>query len=127
MGARYSPDGECLMVFGSWGCKVYESATGELLHTLVDKEGAVVLNCYADASSKFLVSVGISGSAFVKELRSGERLCELDHRHELDQLPRNTSGGTFDSDSARMAYFVRVAHHSRFRGSLAHRKSVGGR
>ena len=53
MGARYSPDGECLMVFGSWGCKVYESATGELLHTLVDREGAVVLNCCADASSKY--------------------------------------------------------------------------
>ena len=106
MGIRYSPDGAYLMVFGSWGCKVYESATGELLHTLVDKEGAVVLNCYADASSKFLVSVGISGSAFVKELRSGERLRELDH------LPRNTSGGTFDSDSARMAYFVRQMHDS---------------
>eukprot|EP01045_Picozoa_sp_COSAG04_P018668 COSAG04_NODE_1744_length_5718_cov_22.631073_3_plen_1026_part_00 len=98
-GSHYCPDGSCLMVFGVWGTKVYEAATGDLRHMLVDKPGAFVFNCAVDPSGRFLAVTGHVGTAFVKDMRSGDNL------HPLDDS-RPTLGVDFDDKGARMAYFL---------------------
>eukprot|EP01045_Picozoa_sp_COSAG04_P002200 COSAG04_NODE_78_length_28355_cov_17.016457_3_plen_80_part_00 len=70
------------MVFGAWGTCLYKAATGELLHTFVDKAGARVRSCAIDGSGKFLVTAGNPGAAFVKDIRTRENLHELDDTNQ---------------------------------------------
>ena len=36
-GVSYSADGKLVLVFGDWGTKVYDAASGSLVHSFVDK------------------------------------------------------------------------------------------
>ena len=101
-GAKYSSDGSLVLVFGDFGTKFYTAATGELLHSLVDKEGAKVCNCTRPASSgKFLVVTAWgAGAAFVKDREGGEK-----NVHALDDSTP-TGGVSFDDAGERMAYWL---------------------
>ena len=98
-GARYSREGSCLSIFGAWGTKVYETPTGELRHTLVDKPGTNAHDCAVDPSGRFLAVTGNPGAAFVKDMRSGDNLQTLDDS-------KSTLGVGFDDKGERLAYFL---------------------
>lgn len=81
------------------GTKVYEAATGELLHSLVDVDGLAIHHCISDPSGKLLVTTGYPGAAFVKDRDSGANL------HALDASSL-TGGVSFDNAGERLAYWL---------------------
>ena len=116
LGVNYSSDGSLVLVFSTFGTKVYKAATGELLRSLVDKKGVSIHNCTTDPSGKFLVTTGNAGAAFVKDRDSGENV------HALDD-PNHTGGVSFD-DAGKRILLAEGMMSTTVRSSFAARRTV---
>ena len=80
-GVSYSADGKLVLVFGDWGTKVYDAASGSLVHSFVDKtvgDGTGTTVFHSAVAGELFVCTGNPGTAFAKDLSSGENLQALD-------------------------------------------------